>query len=168
VALRAAHCQENIMQTSHAARAAALGDTVRAASRQIWLAGLGAAAVTRQWADKEAGNVFRSLVHEGALVESHAKRFVGARLDTSAVRANALWRQARGTLEGAVKGYAGTAVALVRNTLPRALPRLTMPAILRQEQPVTAPRRKSKPQQGATTKRTKRGTKRSVKRANGR
>ena len=35
---------------------------VLAAPRQIWLATLGAAAMTREWAEKEAGTLFRSLV----------------------------------------------------------------------------------------------------------
>ena len=44
--------------------------TVIAASRQVWLAGLGAAVVTRDWAEREAGQVFRTLVKEGTAVES--------------------------------------------------------------------------------------------------
>ena len=53
-----------------------VGDTVFAASRQVWLAGLGAAVVTRDWAEKEAAGVFRTLVTEGAAVESRAIRLV--------------------------------------------------------------------------------------------
>ena len=102
----------------HAIRPA-LGDTVRAASRQMWLAGLGAVVVTREWAGKEAGNAFRALVREGTAVEARAMRFVGDRLDTSVARADALWRQTRSTVEGAVKGYADNAITLVRRTLPR-------------------------------------------------
>jgi hypothetical protein len=105
------------MNMQHAIRPA-LGDTVRAASRQVWLAGLGAVVVTREWAGKEAGNVFRTLVREGTAVESRTIRLVGDRLDTSMTRANALWREARSTIEGAVKGYADTAATLVRRTLP--------------------------------------------------
>jgi hypothetical protein len=102
----------------HAIRPA-LGDTMRAASRQVWLAGLGAVVVTREWAGKEAGNVFRTLVREGTAVESRAIRLVGERIDTSVTRANAMWREARSTVEGAVKGYADTAATLVRRTLPQ-------------------------------------------------
>ena len=43
-----------------------------AASRQVWLASLGAAVVTRDWAQREAGSVFRTLVKEGTAVESKA------------------------------------------------------------------------------------------------
>src|SRR5689334_7134604 len=97
----------------------AFGDTVRAASRQMWLAGLGAVVVTREWAGKEAGNAFRALVREGTAVESRAMRVVGQRIDTSVARADALWRQARGTVEGATRTYADTVVTLVRRALPR-------------------------------------------------
>ena len=44
------------------------------ASRQMWLAGLGAAAVTREWARTEAGKTFRTLVKEGSAVETKAIR----------------------------------------------------------------------------------------------
>ena len=53
------------------------GDAVLAASRQVWLATLGAAAVTREWADKRRAPVFRTLVKEGSAVESQAMRRVG-------------------------------------------------------------------------------------------
>ena len=71
------------MNTANNFRAAALPDAVIAASRQVWLAGLGAAVVTREWADKEAGTMFRKLVREGTIVESRAFRIVGERIDTS-------------------------------------------------------------------------------------
>ena len=61
-------------------RTSQVGDSVVAASRQVWLAGLGAAVVTRGWAEKEAGSVLRNLVREGTAVESRAIRFVGAEL----------------------------------------------------------------------------------------
>ena len=66
-----------------------------AASRQVWLAGLGAAVVTRDWAEREAGRVFRTLVKEGTVVESRAIRLVGDRVETSLTRANAMWQQTR-------------------------------------------------------------------------
>ena len=47
-----------------------VGDAVFNASRQVWLASLGAAVVTRDWAQAEAGSMFRILVKEGTLVES--------------------------------------------------------------------------------------------------
>ena len=63
------------------------------ASRQVWLASLGAAVVTRDWAQSEAGNVFRTLVKEGTLVESRTIRMVGDRLEGSIAMANAMWKR---------------------------------------------------------------------------
>jgi hypothetical protein len=142
----------------HAIRPA-LGDTVRTASRQMWLAGLGAVVVTREWAGKEAGNAFRALVREGTAVESRAMRFVGDRLDTSVARADALWRQARGTVEGAVKSYAGSAVTLVRRTLPR-LESAVAAGKAAPGKPATRPARASK-----RAKSVKRGAGRTTRRA---
>ena len=48
-------------------RAGTVGDAFLAASRQAWLAGLGAAVVTRDWAQNEAGTVLRTLVKLGYL-----------------------------------------------------------------------------------------------------
>ena len=120
------------MQASHATRPAIVGDKVLAASRQVWLAGLGAAVVTRDWAEKEAGQVFRTLVREGTAVESRAIRLVGNRVETSVTRANAMLRRARSTLQVAIKDYADSAITLVRESLPRALPRMELAATLRQ------------------------------------
>jgi hypothetical protein len=58
-------------------------DTALAASRQVWLAGLGAAIVTRDWARNDAGHVFRALVREGSTVEARAKRALGKQIDMS-------------------------------------------------------------------------------------
>ena len=54
-----------------------------AASRQVWLASLGAAVVTRDWVQNEAGTVFKTLVKEGTAVESRAIRLVGDQLEAS-------------------------------------------------------------------------------------
>ena len=115
------------MQASHAIRPALVGEKVAATARQVWLAGLGAAVVTRDWAEKEAGHVLRNLVREGTAVESRAIRFVGDRVETSVTRANAILRQARSSLQGSVKDYAGNAITLVRESLPR----IELPAMLR-------------------------------------
>jgi len=48
-------------------------------------------------------------------------------------RANAMLRQARTSLQGAVKDYTDGAMTLVRTSLPRALPRID--AMLRPTQP---------------------------------
>ena len=102
--------------------------TVFAASRQVWLAGLGAAVVTRDWAEQEAGQVFRTLVSEGTAVESRAFRIVGDRVESSITRANVLWKQTRADRETTVRAYADTAVTIVRKSLPKALPRVELPA----------------------------------------
>ena len=99
-------------------RAASAGDVLFNASRTLWLASLGAAVVTREWAEKEAGGAFRTLVKEGTAVESRAFRFVGDRLDTSFGRANALWKRARHAVTTTVRSYADTAATLVRDSLP--------------------------------------------------
>src|SRR6266540_3223552 len=89
-------------------------ETALAAPRQVWLAGLGAAVVTRDWVQNEAGPVFKSLVKHGTTVESRAMRFVGNRIESSVTRANSLWRTTRSTLESTVKVYADQAVAIAQ------------------------------------------------------
>ena len=108
-----------------------VGDAVFAASRQVWLASLGAAVVTRDWAQGEAGNMFRTLVKEGTAVESKAIRLVGDGLEVSFTRANAVWKQARTTVQSTVKQAAETAVTLVQSNLPKSLPKVTLPAMLK-------------------------------------
>ena len=110
---------------------ASVSDTVRAASRQVWLAGLGAAAVTRDWAEKEAGNVLRTLVKEGTAVESRAIRFVGNRVGSSVATANVMWKKTRATIETTARTYADTAVAIVRQSLPKSLPKLQLPPTIK-------------------------------------
>ena len=84
------------------------------ASRQVWLASLGAAVVTRDWAQSEAGNVFRSLVKEGTVVESRTIRLVGDRLESTITVASGMFKRAR----TAVRKTAGNAVTLVQSNLP--------------------------------------------------
>src|SRR5258705_2479790 len=98
-------------------RTSQVGDSVVAASRQVWLAGLGAAVVTRGWAEKEAGSVLRNLVREGTAVESRAIRFVGDQVESSVAKASAAWKSTRSTVETVVRAYADTATALVRHSL---------------------------------------------------
>ena len=98
-----------------------VGDTVFAASRQVWLAGLGAAVVTRDWAEKEGAGVFRTLVKEGAAVESRAIRLVGGQVESSMIKANTVWKHTRTTVENVVRVYADTAAGIVRQTLPALL-----------------------------------------------
>jgi hypothetical protein len=107
------------MRSSIAVRPA----TVLAAPRQLWLATLGAAAVTREWAEKEAGGVFRTLIREGAVVESDAIRYVGRQVRTSIRRADALARDARDGVSASVHSLASMAAA-VRRKLPSVRARI--------------------------------------------
>ncbi|MFO1415433.1 MAG: phasin family protein [Burkholderiales bacterium] len=127
------------MRTTIQIRNIPVGDAVYNASRQVWLAGLGAAVVTREWAQADAGKVFRNLVKEGTAVESRTFRLVGDRLEGSFTRANALWRQTRRTVSQRVRKAADNAVTLVQANLPRALPKVTLPAML---MPAKAPAKK--------------------------
>ena len=93
------------MRTTIQIRSNPVGDAVLAASRQVWLASLGAAVVTRDWAQTEAGNVFRTLVKEGTAVESQADPH-GRRPPRSLVHARQRRLEA-GAHDGPVDGQAG-------------------------------------------------------------
>ena len=134
------------MRTMTQTRNTPVGDAVIAASRQVWLASLGAAVVTRDWAQSEAGNVFRTLVKEGTAVESKAIRMVGDGLEVSITRA---------TVQSTVKQAAETAVTLVQNNMPKSLPKVTLPSMLK----ISSPARKTKRAVKKTTARAKRVTK---------
>lgn len=142
-----------------------VGDAVINASRQVWLASLGAAVVTRDWAQAEAGTMFRTLVKEGTAVESRTIRMVGDRLEGSFAMANTFWKQARTTVQATVKQAADTAVTLVQNNLPRSLPKVTLPAMLAADAPkakkrgAKAAKRTVKPRAAKPAKRAKRGAK---------
>jgi hypothetical protein len=110
-----------------------------AASRQLWLAGLGAAVVTRDWVQHEAGPTFKKLVREGTAIESRAIRYVGDKLETSVTRANGVWKQGRRKVESKVKQAAVGAVALAQQVLPRSLPKIELP--LRSAKPKAPARR---------------------------
>lgn len=129
------------MRASIQFRSTPVGDTVRNASRQMWLAGLGAAVVTRDWAQSEAGTVFRTLVKEGTAVESRTIRLVGDRLEGSFAVANSFWKQARTTVQATVKQAADTAVTLVQSNLPKSLPKVTLSSMLKPAVPAKASKR---------------------------
>jgi Poly(hydroxyalcanoate) granule associated protein (phasin) len=164
---------EITMRTTIATRTTPVGDAVLAASRQVWLASLGAAVVTRDWAQSEAGNVFRTLVKEGTAVESKAIRMVGDGLEVSITRANAVWKQARTTVQSTVKQAAETAVTLVQNNMPKALPKVTLPSMLKSSSTVKTKRavkkaanrtkRVASARVTKTAKRAKRATKRATR-----
>jgi hypothetical protein len=71
------------------------GEAMIAVPRQFWLASLGAAAVTRDWAAKDARPMFRALVKEGATVESAALRRAERQVNVSVKRATALVQDVR-------------------------------------------------------------------------
>ena len=108
-----------------------LGEAAIVASRQMWLAGLGAAVVTRDWVQSEAGDMFKALVKEGTVVVSRAIRFVGDRIETSVTVANSVWKQTRRTVESTVKQAADTAVSFAQQVLPTSLPKFELPPVLK-------------------------------------
>ena len=116
------------MRTTIHTRSNPVSDAVMNASRQVWLASLGAAVVTRDWAQSEAGAAFRTLVKEGTAVESRTIRLVGDRIEDSFAVANSFWKQAATTVRATVKQAADTAVTLVQNNLPKSLPKVKLPA----------------------------------------
>ena len=133
-------------------RATYVGDTLMRASRQFWLAGLGAAVVTRDWAEKEGGVVFRNLVREGTAIESRAIRFVGDRLENKFSQANTMWKRTRRNVTTTVKAYADTATTLVRETLPTSLPKLAMPVSVKVEAKPAAKRKVARAKRAVTTR----------------
>jgi hypothetical protein len=139
-----------------------IGEAAIAASRQVWLASLGAAVVTRDWVQTEARGAFKALVREGSVVESQAVRLVGDRLETSISIANTAWKETRRTVESTVKQAADAAVSFAQQVLPRSLPAFTLP---------TAPKRRkvtkaAKPAKRAakTARKAKGGRKSATKR----
>lgn len=118
------------------------GEAAINASRQVWLASLGAAVVTRDWVQTEAGSKFKALVREGSVVESQAVRFVGDRLETSISLANTVWKETRRTVESTVKQAAGAAVSFAQQVLPRSLPAFELAMAPKRRK---APARNAKP-----------------------
>jgi hypothetical protein len=112
----------------------------------MWLAGLGAAAVTRDWARTEAGKTFRTLVKEGSALESKAIRDMSKRVENSVATATSLWKQTRATTVTAANAIAKNASA--------ALSKFKAPVMVR-----SAPAKARK-----IVKATKKGAKRTVRR----
>lgn len=140
-----------------------VGGTVFAASRQVWLAGLGAAVVTREWAEREGGNFVRNLIKEGTAVESRAFHLVGNQVESSVTRANVLWRKTRSSVETTVRAYADTAVTLVRKTLPKSLPAIELPAMLKASPAAKPKGTRAKRAVKTRARKAARGTKRAAK-----
>lgn len=95
-------------------------DAALSASRQVWLAGLGAATATRQWAVNDAGAAFRALVKEGEVVEGQARRTIARQVGDSLALATAVWSTARQSALTTVTGWVDAAAA--------ALPGMRTPA----------------------------------------
>ena len=122
--------QKQMMNDMNASR---LADAALVASRQVWLAGLGAAAVTRHWAKNEAGNTFRALIKEGSAVETQAIRVLGSGVETSLATASSIWTRTREQVRATVTALADTAVA--------ALPKLKAPGHVTRKASVAKPRK---------------------------
>ena len=118
--------------------------------------------------------MLRTLVKEGTAVESKAIRMVGEGLEGSFTRANAVWRQTRSTVEATVRQLADTAVTLAQKKIPRSLPKVTLPAMLKSSSTVKAKRaakktavktkRAQKTRATKTVKRAKRSVRAATKR----
>jgi hypothetical protein len=110
-------------------RANRIADAALAAPRQIWLAGLGAAIVTREWARNDAGHVFRALVKEGSHVEAGAVRSLGRQIESSIVLASTAWNRARDVAQATVNGLVESAAAALPSfKAPIAAKRAAKPA----------------------------------------
>jgi hypothetical protein len=70
-------------------------DTALAASRRVWLAGLGASLLARQWARDEARDTLRACVKRGSSVEAQVLRVVGIRINASLAAASSILRLSR-------------------------------------------------------------------------
>jgi hypothetical protein len=116
-----------------------LSEAAMQTSRQVWLASLGAAVVTRDWMQTEAGDMFKTLVKEGTVVESRAIRFVGNRIENSVSVANTVWKETRRTVESTVKQAADTAVSIAQQVLPKSLPMFDLPLAATPRKPRAKP-----------------------------
>lgn len=137
-----------------------LGEAALAASRQMWLASLGATVVTRDWMQSEAGAMFRTLVKEGTVVEARAIRFVGNRFESSLEAANGVWKSTRRTVETTVKQAATTVVDYAQQALPKSLPRIELPAFLAPAPKPAAVKRAKKVAKKTAPRAKRRATKR--------
>ncbi len=144
------------------------GEAALVASRQVWLAGLGATVVTRDWVQSEAGHVFKTLVKEGTVVESRAIRFFGDQFESSLARANTAWKETRRVVESTVREAATSVVDYAQQALPKSLPRIELPTFLA---PAAAPATRAKrakkvvKARPAKTAKAKRTARRATKRA---
>ncbi len=154
-------CKSNLLWAFYSTP---FGEAALAASRKVWLAGLGATVVTRDWVESEGGHVFRTLVRQGTVVESRAIRFLGDRVETSFTNANTMWKKTRRTVEATVRQAATTVVDYAQQVLPKSLPKIGLPKAILPVTKKTAPakraRKASKVRVARVAKKAKRATKR--------
>jgi hypothetical protein len=142
-----------------------LSEAAMLTSRQVWLASLGAAVVTRDWVQTEAGGMLRTLVKEGTVVESRAIRFVGDRIETSVSVANNVWKETRRTVESTVKQAAETAVSIAQQVLPKSLPKFELPLAAAPRKPRAKPAKRAAKRPVKAVRKAKRAVKGTTKRA---
>lgn len=154
-----------MLKTSLHRQPARLSEAAVLTSRQVWLASLGAAVVTRDWVQTEAGDVFKTLVKEGTVVESRAIRFVGDRIENSVSIANTVWKETRRTVESTVKQAADTAVSIAQQVLPKSLPKFELPLVATPRKPRAKPAKKATKRTVKVLRKAKRTGKATTKRA---
>jgi len=154
-----------MLKTSLHRQPARLSEAAVLTSRQVWLASLGAAVVTRDWVQTEAGDVFKTLVKEGTVVESHAIRFVGDRIENSVSIANTVWKETRRTVESTVRQAADTAVSIAQQVLPKSLPKFELPLVATPRKPRAKPAKKAAKRTVKVVRKAKRAGKATTKRA---
>jgi hypothetical protein len=141
-----------------------LGEAAFAASRKVWLAGLGATVATRDWVESEGGQMFRTLVKQGTVVESRAIRYLGDRMETSFTQANTMWRKTRRTVEATVRQAATSMVDYAQYVLPKSLPKIELSKALapaaRAKAPAKRARKTAKARVARGAKKSKRTTRR--------
>jgi hypothetical protein len=154
-----------MLKTSLHRQPARFSEAAMLTSRQVWLASLGAAVVTRDWVQTEAGDMFKTLVKEGTVVESRAIRFVGDRIENSVSIANTVWKETRRTVESTVKQAADTAVSIAQQVLPKSLPKFELPMVATPRKPRAKPAKKATKRTGKTVRTAKRTARGTTKRA---
>src|SRR5205085_5517494 len=106
--------------------AARIVDASFNASRQVLLAGLGAVTMTRDWAQSEARDIFRSFVQRGAAVEAHALRIIGEQVASTISTATSIVDNVRNSVLASVKGvsqFTGNALSSADVFAPRQSPK---------------------------------------------
>jgi len=146
--------QKQMMSEMNAGR---LADAAFAASRQVWLAGLGAAAVTRHWAQNDARNTLRALVKQGSAVETQAIRVLGNGVETSIATASSIWNRTREQVRATVTAIADTAAA--------ALPQVKASVKTGRRTPAAKPRKVAKARVSTRAKHATRRVKQTARKA---